>query len=141
MNRIHDVFYQKIFKLNWSIVFCVLRDTCHKLICIVGDFYVSGMQDAEVQNHCICEHTCTAILWSPHVTCKKNFHPCTKSCLKAVDNWCSQNKTTDINTVPDVLTFKSLWTTFFLWQLSTADAICTNFFLASFSGILPLATR
>ena len=34
-------------------------------------------------------------------TCKKNIHPCTESYLKAVDNLCSQNKTTDINTVPE----------------------------------------
>ena len=27
---------------------CILRDACHELFCIFGDFYASGMQDAEV---------------------------------------------------------------------------------------------
>ena len=31
-----------------SIVLCILRDSCHELFSIVGDFYVSGTQDAEV---------------------------------------------------------------------------------------------
>ena len=74
---------------------------------IVGDSYVSGTKDAEVQNHCICEYIHVPLYFEV-LTCKKNIHPCTESCLKAVDNRCSQNKTTDINTVPDVLTFKSL---------------------------------
>ena len=28
---------------------CVLRDACHELFCIFGDFYTSGMQDTEVR--------------------------------------------------------------------------------------------
>ena len=28
--------------------FCILRDACHDLFCIFGDFYASGKQDAEV---------------------------------------------------------------------------------------------
>ena len=31
-----------------SIDLCVLRDACHELFCVLGDFYVSGTQDAEV---------------------------------------------------------------------------------------------
>ena len=31
-----------------SIVLCVLRDACHELFCVFGDFYASGTQDAEV---------------------------------------------------------------------------------------------
>ena len=67
---------------------------------------MSGTYDAEVQNHCAVNIHVQLYFEVP--TCKKNIHPCTKSCLKAVNNQCSQNKTTDINTVPEVLTFKSL---------------------------------
>ena len=31
-----------------SIDLCVLRNVCHKLFCVVGDFYGSGTLDAEV---------------------------------------------------------------------------------------------
>ena len=27
---------------------CVLRDACHELFCVLGDFYASGTQGAEV---------------------------------------------------------------------------------------------
>ena len=33
---------------NRSIILCVLRDACHELFCVVGDFYASVTQDAEV---------------------------------------------------------------------------------------------
>ena len=32
-----------------SIHLCVLRDACHELFCVFGDFYTSGMQDTEVR--------------------------------------------------------------------------------------------
>ena len=32
-----------------SIDLCVLRDACHELFCVVGDFYTSGTQDTEVR--------------------------------------------------------------------------------------------
>jgi len=32
-----------------SIDLCVLRDACHKLFCVFGDFYASGTQDTEVK--------------------------------------------------------------------------------------------
>ena len=31
-----------------SIDLCVLRDACHELFCVFGDFYTSGTQDTEV---------------------------------------------------------------------------------------------
>ena len=31
-----------------SIDLCILRDACHKLFCVFGDFYAPGTQDAEV---------------------------------------------------------------------------------------------
>ena len=33
---------------NRSIVLCVLRDACHELFCVFGDFYASVTRDAEV---------------------------------------------------------------------------------------------
>ena len=35
-------------QIDRSIDLCVLRDACHELFCIVGDFYASGPQVAEV---------------------------------------------------------------------------------------------
>ena len=35
-------------QIDQSINLCVLRGTYHELFCIFRDFYVSGMQDAEV---------------------------------------------------------------------------------------------
>ena len=32
-----------------SIDLCVLRDACHELFCVIGDFYASGTQDAELR--------------------------------------------------------------------------------------------
>ena len=31
-----------------SINLCILRDACHELFCVFGDFYVTGTHDAEV---------------------------------------------------------------------------------------------
>ena len=31
-----------------SIDLCILRDACHELFCVFGDFYASGRQDAEI---------------------------------------------------------------------------------------------
>ena len=31
-----------------SIDLCILRDACHKLFCVFGDFYAPGTRDAEV---------------------------------------------------------------------------------------------
>ena len=36
-------------------VFHVLQDACHKLFCVSGDFYASGMEDAEVTKSLIVE--------------------------------------------------------------------------------------
>ena len=41
---------------NRSIILCILRDACHELFCIFGDFYALGTQDREVTkslNKCI----------------------------------------------------------------------------------------
>ena len=39
---------QKHPQINQLINSCILRDACHELLRIFGDFYASGMQDAEV---------------------------------------------------------------------------------------------
>ena len=38
----------KIFKSILAIVLCVLQDACHELFCAFGDFYASGLLNAEV---------------------------------------------------------------------------------------------
>ena len=32
-----------------SIDLCIIRNACHELFCVFGDFYASGTQDAEVK--------------------------------------------------------------------------------------------
>ena len=48
--------YSKKNSLDQSIDLCVsvLRDACHKLFCVFGNFYVSGTQDAEVTKSLPC---------------------------------------------------------------------------------------
>ena len=39
---------KKISSDQLLINLCILRDACHELFCICGDFYASGTQDTEV---------------------------------------------------------------------------------------------
>ena len=39
---------QKHPQIDQLINICILRDACHEILCIFGDFYVSGTQDAEL---------------------------------------------------------------------------------------------
>ena len=39
---------QKHPQIDQLINICILRDACHELLCIFGDFYASGTQDAEL---------------------------------------------------------------------------------------------
>ena len=44
---------QKHSQIDWSINICILRNACHELLCVFGDCYASGTQDAEVKkNYC-----------------------------------------------------------------------------------------
>ena len=45
-NHTKRIFYKKTS--NRSIVLCILMDACHESFCFFGDFYASGMWDAEV---------------------------------------------------------------------------------------------
>ena len=36
------------WKITLQSIFYILRDACHELFCVFGDFYASGTQDAEV---------------------------------------------------------------------------------------------
>ena len=36
------------------IILCILRDTCHDIFCVCGDFYASGTQDAEATKSLVC---------------------------------------------------------------------------------------
>ena len=40
---------QKHSQIDWSINICILRNACHELLCVFGDCYASGTQDAEVK--------------------------------------------------------------------------------------------
>ena len=48
----HDIL-QKHLQITQSIVFCTLRDACHELLGVFGDYYASAMGDAEITNHCV----------------------------------------------------------------------------------------
>ena len=39
---------KKISSDQLLINLCILRDACHELFCVCGDFYASGTQDTEV---------------------------------------------------------------------------------------------
>ena len=41
-------YFYKYTCSDQSIDLCILRDACHELFCIFGDFYTTGTQDAEV---------------------------------------------------------------------------------------------
>ena len=43
-SKINDLQIDLLFFASYGIVW----DACHELFCVFGDFYVSGMQDAEV---------------------------------------------------------------------------------------------
>ena len=43
---------QKHLQIDQLINICILRDACHELLCIFGDFYASGTQDAELTKLC-----------------------------------------------------------------------------------------
>ena len=38
---------QKHLQMDWSINLCILRDACHELVRVFGDFYASRTQDAK----------------------------------------------------------------------------------------------
>ena len=44
-NHTDRIFYKNVFR---SIDLCVLQDSCNELLWVFGDFYASGVQDAEV---------------------------------------------------------------------------------------------
>ena len=48
--------------IDQSIDLCILWDACHELFCIFGDFYVSGMQDAEVTKSLVAFEQCLKTL-------------------------------------------------------------------------------
>ena len=60
-NHTKRIFYQKIF--NRSIFPYVLRDACHEIFCVFGDFSASRTQDAEVTKSFHCRKKFT-VLWS-----------------------------------------------------------------------------
>ena len=47
-NHTNRICLQKHPQIDQLINICILRDACHELLCIFGDFYASGTQDAEL---------------------------------------------------------------------------------------------
>ena len=58
-NHTDRMFYKNILR---SINLCVLQDSCNELLWVFGDFYVSGVQDAEITKslytYCAESHPC-----------------------------------------------------------------------------------
>ena len=58
-NHTDRMFYKNILR---SIDLCVLQDSCNELLWVFGDFYVSGVQDAEITKslytYCAESHPC-----------------------------------------------------------------------------------
>ena len=49
INLMNRIILQKHSQINWSINIYILRNACHELLCVFGDCYASGTQDAEVK--------------------------------------------------------------------------------------------
>ena len=62
-NHANRIFYKKIFR---SIDLFVLRDACHEPLCVFGDFYASGTQDAEATKSLpfLCTYFIQISTWS-----------------------------------------------------------------------------
>ena len=58
-NHTDRMFYKNILR---SIDLCVLQDSCNELLWVFGDFYMSGVQDAEITKslytYCAESHPC-----------------------------------------------------------------------------------